>query len=366
MADPVPPGLSAPLLMQNPIQTYAWGSNKAIARLQNRIPSGRTEAELWMGAHPSAPSTVRIDGQSVPLDQAIQRWPQPLLGSPGPLPYLLKVLAVGQPLSVQAHPDADQARQGFAREEAAGIARDAPTRSYRDPFAKPELVVALTEFEVLCGFRPWAQTQAMLDALGLPWRSHREAVAALLDPQTAPLARAAAARVDDALPDLAPTVHGIAEHHPGDPGVLFPLLLRHLRLHPGQGLFLPAGQLHCYLHGVAVEVMGNSDNVLRGGLTAKHKDPVELLRILDFDSPAPLMVEQDAQGRWPADTDAFALHSAYSGVRGPAIVLCTGGSLYLGEQRLASGDSAFVPAAARPQPLGGNGAGFVVTVPEQR
>ncbi len=356
-----PAELRRPLPMDNPIQAYAWGSVKSIARLQHRIPTGQREAELWMGAHPRAPSSVRVAGRTMGLDTAIERWPQAMLGGPAPLPFLLKVLAVDQPLSVQAHPDAAQARAGFDREEAAGIPRDAAHRNYRDPRAKPELVVALTDFEVLCGFRPWEESRALLDRLDLPWTEREAAVRALLDPQTATLARQAVRRAHDALPDLAATLQGIADDHPGDPGVLFPLLLRHLVLRPGQGLFLPAGQLHCYLHGVAVEVMGNSDNVLRGGLTVKHKDPDELLSVLDWDAPAPVPCDQDETGTWPAATDTFRLRSAHTGVQGPAVVLCTGGSLFLGTHRLASGDSAFVPHGAGRQPLGGNGAGFVVT-----
>ncbi|RME23651.1 MAG: mannose-6-phosphate isomerase, class I [Deltaproteobacteria bacterium] len=347
--------------MDNPIQRYAWGSAKAIARLQHRIPSGQPEAELWMGAHPRAPSTVRIGGRAMPLDAAIERWPDAMLGGPPPLPFLVKVLAVERPLSVQVHPDADQAAAGLQREEAAGIPRDARHRNFRDPRAKPELVVALTDFEALCGFRPWPEARELLARLDLPWTDREAAVRALLDPQTAPLAARAVRRAHDALPTLAPVLQAIADEHPGDPGVLFPLLLRHVVLRPGQGLFLPPGQLHCYLRGVAVEVMGNSDNVLRGGLTAKHKDPEALLSVLDRNAPAPRPCEPDADGRWPADTRAFRLRAAHTGVHGPAIVLCTGGGLYLGTHRLASGDSAFVPAQAGRQPLGGNGAGFVVT-----
>lgn len=347
--------------MRNEIMSYAWGSTRAIARLQKRVPSGRSEAELWMGAHPRAPSTVRVDSETVPLDQAIARWPQALLGGLGELPFLLKVLAVEEALSVQCHPDADQAAAGFAREEAAGIPRDAPHRCYRDPHAKPELVVALSDFHTLCGFRPWDDSATLLESAGLPWTSRRQAVQALLDPQSAPLVRAALKRLDDRDPDLADLVRTLDDQHPGDPGALFPLLLQPITLHPGQALFLPAGQLHCYLHGVAVEVMGNSDNVLRGGLTVKHKDPAELLATLDWDAGPPPIIEPDNDGTYPAPTDAFRLRLAHSPVEGPAMVLVTGGALYLKELRLISGDSAFVPAAAGPLPLGGNGAGFVVT-----
>ncbi|MCK6508140.1 mannose-6-phosphate isomerase, class I [Myxococcota bacterium] len=352
-------GPTEPLLLDNPIQRYAWGSTRALARLRGRLPGDQPEAELWMGAHPQAPSKVTIDGQTLGLDQAIARWPQAMMGHDGPLPFLLKILAVAAPLSVQTHPDAAQAQAGFQREEALGIPRGAPHRSYRDPFAKPELVVALSDFRALCGFRPWDQAQALLRAVGLDFTDRRAAVAALVQPRTD--LRAALARLPDALPELAPLVAELQRHHPGDPGVLFPLLLQPVTLSPGQGLFLPAGQLHCYLEGVAVEIMGNSDNVLRGGLTPKHRDPDELLAVVDWQAPPSPVLEQAEDGSWPAPTSTFRLTGARSPVRGPAIVVCTGGNLFLGTRRLLSGDACFVPAASKPVPLGGAGAGFVAT-----
>lgn len=352
-------GPTQPLPLDNTIQRYAWGSTRALARLCNRLPGTVPEAELWMGAHPRAPSKVTIDGQVMGLDQAIARWPEATLGGPTELPFLLKILAVAAPLSVQTHPDAAQARAGFAREEAAGIPRDAPHRCYRDDNAKPELVVALSPFRALCGWRPWDEAAALLRAVGLDWADRRQAVTALVGPGLD--LRAAVGRVQDALPDLAPLVAELDSHHPGDPGVLFPLLLRPVTLQPGQALFLPAGQLHSYLEGVAVEIMGNSDNVLRGGLTVKHRDPEQLLAVVDWDAPPPPVIEQDGAGVWRAPTTAFRLTGAQSPVAGPAIVVCTGGNLFLGTQRMLSGDSAFVPAASKPMPLGGAGVGFVAS-----
>ncbi len=342
-----------PLRLKNPIQRYAWGSTKALARLRGKLPGEHPEAELWMGAHPRAPSTVEHEGQELSLDQAIRRWPAEMLGGGEELPFLFKILAVAAPLSVQTHPDAAQARRGFDREEAAGLPRDAPTRSYPDPQAKPELVVALTPFRALCGWRPWEESRQLLAAVGLSPADRREATALLMGGSPEVL------RALDKARD--PLVAELLQHHPGDPGALFPLLLRTVHLEPGQGLYLPAGNLHCYIEGVALELMGNSDNVLRGGLTIKHKDPAELLSVLDVEAPPPPVLETDEQGGWPSPGAPFRLRGAHSPVRGPAIVLCTGGSLYLGSMRLLSGDSVFVPAAARPQPLGGAGAGFVAT-----
>jgi len=358
-----------PLALDNPIQHYAWGSTRALARLSHRLPGSQPEAELWMGAHPAAPSTLRWEGEELGLDAAISRWPEAMLGGPGPLPFLLKVLAVAAPLSVQTHPDTAQAQAGFAREEAQGLPRTDPRRCYRDPFAKPELIVALGPFRALCGLRPWPEARQLLAAVGLHFDTPQQAVSALVTPPADPVLAAARTRslaaalaaVPRALPELLPLVGELAHHHPGDPGALFPLLLRPLQLEPGQSLFLPAGQLHCYLEGLAVEIMGNSDNVLRGGLTPKHKDPAQLLAVIDWQGPPPQPEPQAPDGSWPAATRAFRLRGASSPVRGPAIVLCTGGNLFLGAQRMLSGDAWFVPYAAGPVPLGGNGAGFIAT-----
>ena len=166
------PGIA---LLENPIQEYAWGSRTAIAELLGRsTPAPRPQAEMWMGAHPRAPSRVRLDGRRLSLIEWIERNPDEVLGAAvrerfaGRLPFLFKVLAVERPLSIQAHPDARQAREGFAREEELGIVRDAPERCYRDRSHKPELICALTPFRALRGFRSVAQIRALLDALDAP------------------------------------------------------------------------------------------------------------------------------------------------------------------------------------------------------
>jgi len=221
------------------------------------------------------------------------------------LPFLLKVLAAEEPLSLQAHPSAAQAREGYQREEKAGIPREAGNRNYPDPTAKPELLCALTEFHALAGFREPARTVELLRAIETPALSgyvdllaaepDGEGLRALFTtwitlPQPA---------IDALLPDLLDTCiahvkeHGefelecrtvleLGERYPGDCGVLAALLLNRLVLEPGEAIFLPAGNLHTYLHGTGVEVLANSDNVLRGGLTPKHVDVPELLRVLDF------------------------------------------------------------------------------------
>ena len=388
--------------MRNPIRDYAWGSTTAIARLQGRpTPSAGPEAELWMGAHPAAPSALDVDGASVSLVDWIARDSVAALGAEAAerfgaeLPFLLKVLAADAPLSVQAHPSEAQARAGFAREEAAGLALDAPNRSYRDPHAKPELVCALGPFDALCGFRPADEIDAGLAALGAPARAARDALgqgiaaafealwsdAAHYGALAAAAADAAARRSGD---DWA-LVARLAAAHPRDVGVLAPLLLRRFGLAEGEALFLPAGQLHAYLGGVAVEVMASSDNVLRGGLTPKHMDVPELLRALDASTdPPPRRRPQpgpDGAGTYDTPASAFELAvielSAGQAFRadvahGVEILLCVAGEARLsgpvaeGAERLAAGASVFVPAAAPAYGLEGEGRVYRARIPRAR
>ncbi len=299
-------------LLNNRVRPYAWGSRTTIAALLGReVPAPHPEAELWLGAHPGDPSSVvGPDGERSLIDVLAEdpagQLGQAVVGRWGDrLPFLLKVLAADEPLSLQAHPSADQAAEGYAREERAGIAREAGNRNYPDPTAKPELLCALTEFHALAGFRDPARTVELLRAVETPALSgHVDLLAAepngeglralfttwITLPQTA---------IDALLPDLLDscvrhvkehgefeiecrTVLELGERYPGDCGVLAALLLNRLVLAPGEAIFLPAGNLHAYLHGTAVEVLANSDNVLRGGLTPKHVDVPELLRVLDF------------------------------------------------------------------------------------
>jgi len=325
--------LAAPRLLTPVLQDYAWGSATAIARIRGVEPSGDPEAELWFGAHPKAPST--IDGQ--PLDVLLENEPD-LVGSacvdrfgPG-LPYLLKILAADQPLSLQSHPSRDQAEAGFAREEADGIARNAPDRNYRDDWPKPEMLVALEPTEALCGFRDPAESATLLAQLAVAGLDeliaplgHDDHIAAVretflgflqLDQDHRGVVDRvveAARAVDEVSPygRLCATAVELAAFYPGDPGVLAALLMNRIHLEPYQGVFLPAGNMHAYLSGVGVEIMANSDNVLRGGLTPKHVDVDELASVVDFAPGFPGVVEptQDSSGRWRYDTPApeFAL-----------------------------------------------------------
>jgi len=312
-------------LLDNPVRPYAWGSRTVIAELLGRpSPSPHPQAEMWVGAHPGDPS--RLVEDATPLPEVIAADP---VGTLGPdraargddrLPFLLKVLAADEPLSLQAHPSSEQAAEGFARENAAGIPVDAPTRNYRDPHHKPELVCALTPFHALVGFRDPASTVQLLRALEVPVLSgHVELLAGQPDgaglralfttwitlPQSVldvlvPAVQDGCIRCakDDRYGVVARSVLELSERYPGDAGVLAALLLNRVILEPGEALYLPAGVLHAYLSGVAVEIMANSDNVLRGGLTPKHVDVPELARVLDFAAPAPPVRHARPDGAW--------------------------------------------------------------------
>ena len=281
------------------VQPYAWGSSTLMAERFDWPVTGEPQAELWIGAHPKLTSEVLRNGHWVSLVDAISADPQTWLGSPavarfGPtLPMLMKVLAIAEPLSLQAHPSPAQAVAGFAREDALGIDRLAPERSYRDDRAKPELICALTTMETLCGFRALDECRSLLAAagpsiaaLGAMLKSEDDlpqVVGSLLtaDPVRQ---RVLVTELLGSLNQL-PWVVGslirqLATRYPDDVGVVVSLLLNHVTLEPGEAIFLPAGNMHAYLSGLGIEVMANSDNVLRGGLTPKHVDVPELLSTL--------------------------------------------------------------------------------------
>jgi mannose-6-phosphate isomerase len=405
--------------LANPVRPYAWGSPTALPALLGTTPTGEPQAEMWMGTHPGAPSRTPRGT----LADLIDTDPRGTLGAPavtrfGPrLPFLLKLLAAGAPLSLQVHPDLDQAREGYAREQRRGIDPTAAHRNYKDPNHKPELICALTPFEGLCGFRAPHATADLLAALEVdslkPYvdllRATPEA-AALREVLTAFLtgdrtetaatvteaaeacARLAAAGPPARTPQEDPATEdpatarraayaayaALAHHHPGDPGVLAAMLLHHVRLQPGEALYLGAGVPHAYLHGLGVEIMATSDNVLRCGLTPKHVDVPELLRIVRFDAadPAVLRPEASPTGEEVYDTpiDEFRLSrfvrpdTAPPGdltADTPQILLVTAGTLTLrgpgAAETLTPGTSVFVPAG-EPAEVTGTGTLFRATV----
>ncbi|HEU0257571.1 MAG TPA: mannose-6-phosphate isomerase, class I [Microbacteriaceae bacterium] len=383
----------------NTPRPYAWGSHTAIAELFGRPPSGAPEAEVWFGAHPGSPSRIvdtTLSGGAASLDAWIRRDPAAALGPawrPGSepaleaprLPFLLKVLAAERPLSLQVHPSAAQARAGHARDDEAGLAPDDPARDYRDPYPKPEMIVAVSRFDALCGFRPLDACRRLVrqlsevGGLGADRRAALAALAARLAPpavdvapggQATPVGRALAGAVEwilagSAGPALVEAVVAqarriadgvdadrdaelqaaarltldLAEYHPGDPGIVLSLLLNRVCLQPGEALFLPAGRIHAYLHGLGIELMVSSDNVLRGGLTHKHVNVPELVRVLDATPrPArPFTAAATGPGVWEYRPDAtfrLARLRAGAGVSpafplpgAPAVLLCLSGEV---------------------------------------
>ncbi|MFF4174042.1 mannose-6-phosphate isomerase, class I [Streptomyces sp. NPDC001744] len=385
-------------LLQNTVRSYDWGSTTLLPGLMGVPPTGEPQAELWMGAHPAAPSRIRKDGALVPLDRVIGVDPEGELGTAvlrrfGPrLPFLLKLLAAGAPLSVQVHPDLAQARAGFERENALGVPLDAPHRTYRDAQHKPEMIVALTPFRGLCGFRAPGQCAELLDTLGVPglrpyagtlraapgtealagvFRAFLRPPAGLLDAVTEALTTSAGPYRSDIA-----AYARVARAHPGDPGLLSALMLRYVELAPGEGLFLGAGVPHAYLSGLGVEIMAGSDNVLRCGLTSKHIDADELVRVVRFTAPPTHVLtphEEEGEEVYPAPVDDFRLSRLRPrpgepprplALDAPQIVLCTEGEISVsgaeGVLRIGPGRSVYLSAGTEAV-LGGTGTAYRAT-----
>jgi mannose-6-phosphate isomerase len=379
------------LKMKNVVQPYIWGSRHALADFLGDTSSPDSpKAELWMGAHPKAPSRVWLNNTWERLDTLIQTDTRNILGESGikrfenQLPYLLKVLAADQPLSIQAHPTRQQARKGFEKEEALGIPLSDGHRNYKDRNHKPESICALTPFWGVCGFRHPGDMLPLLRAV-LP-DNHPDAKK-LLEPLTtglglrvfferlvnmpATLREHLVGVIMDAAKPLAERdkafewVLTLHEHYPNDIGVISPLILNLFCLEPEEALFLPAGQLHAYFRGMGIEIMANSDNVLRGGLTQKHVDVSELINVLDF-SPAtvePLKATIfgpcGCEYRYPSPAEEFILTrldinpettytSPVSSRQSAEILLCTRGEAIIyaeadEEIHMSRGRSVFVP-----------------------
>ncbi len=405
------------------IQNYAWGSRTALAELTGAEPSAEPQAELWLGAHERGPGQL---GDGTRLDEAIKADPEGALGPTvvenfgGGLPFLLKVLAAGEPLSIQAHPSRAEAMAGFDREDAAGVAIDAPDRSFRDRNHKPELICALSEFVALCGFRELSATRSLIEGLKLPKlaallfgndeagdvdntdgsdrallaRALRRALS--LDTDTA--GELVAAVGEACARDLGPEefaaerqeVANLAASNPGDRGVIVALLLHLVVLAPNQALFLGAGNLHAYLRGTGVEIMANSDNVLRGGLTPKHIDIPTLLDVVDttpYDLQAgvqsPNLSKALVHYRCPVpDFNLTRVAPTSDGPlvvagRRPQILLCTEGYLQLSTEaddgagpanssiNVEQGGAVWIPASVAKVGLAGNGVGFLASVDPQ-
>lgn len=414
-----------PLILKNTIQEYPWGSHTAIQQLMGVPETKAPWAELWMGAHPKAPSQVKINGKWVGLDALIRQFPDEILGPSiaagfnGALPFLFKILAAEQPLSIQAHPDKVFANKGFHRETASGLSMDDPARNYRDPFHKPECICALTPFTALKGFRSFNEINALLTRLcpdsvaglndipdltdtagkilGLKKPHHnqdnrtspgiRQFYAALLCLPPMQKSRIIAETVDNARETegedpICAWILRLYQCYPEDIGILGPAFLNLVTLTPGQALFLESGELHAYLHGMGIEIMANSDNVLRAGLTVKHVDIDELLVVARFDSTPVEILTPGAiaphESRYPVRSEEFVLSIitlqqqifyAAPQERGVEILLCTAGKGRLNhpglkeEMIITPGDSVLIPAQADPYQLTGTGSIYKAGAP---
>ena len=385
--------------LHNQIKQYEWGSPYHIPRLLG-VPAGVEPcAELWMGCHPGAPSQVSLpadmaSGQagtgSMSLGDLIAGNPLQYLGEKaaneyGTLPFLFKLLAAEKPLSIQVHPNLEQAREGFDRENKAGLPLDAPNRNYKDPNHKPEIICALTPFTGMCGFRSRNEIQQLLAVfLNLLPPDLRECLNPLV--QALAASQSDAAQPDamrnflKALFNLSPAVRqaltesilsagnpvgaeniewalmqDFARLYPGDPAVIAPLYLNVFRLEPGEAIFLKAGILHAYIKGFGVELMASSDNVLRGGLTGKYVDIEELIKVLDCSPMKPDIIKPEpgfSQFTYPVSCKEFSLTVIRNDtasslpmfpVNGPAICIVTEGEAVIGDMVLKQGESAFIP-----------------------
>ncbi|WP_183086226.1 mannose-6-phosphate isomerase, class I [Mycetocola tolaasinivorans] len=386
--------------LANTPRDYAWGAPGAISELLGAPATDRVEAELWLGTHPGSPTRVLAPAGPASFD-TLDRWlaaePEASGAPEGALPFLFKVLAAASPLSIQAHPDAAQARAGFERENAAGIALDAPTRNYRDPFPKPELIVAMRDgFEALSGFRPLSEVVSDLDelaALGdldpvLDALRARLAAAVAAGTETEVLAHEVSAALDGdreaersalvasahsvngtPLPRLADTVRLLVAEYPTDPGVFVALFLNRVTLNRGESLYLDAGNMHAYLRGIGLELMTASDNVLRGGMTPKHVDVPELLTVVRFaPGPVPFLPQTEVApgiiGYQPEGAN-FALYRVDPAIAGefrvvtPAIAVQIAGdsALSQGDERasLSVGDIRYLTPSDSSVRIAGNG-----------
>ena len=395
-------------LLKNSIQEYAWGSRTAIPELLGQsVPADKPQAELWMGAHPKAPSQVLADGLWRSLPEVIQESPEETLGQEvaarfsNKLPFLFKVLAAAKPLSIQAHPNKEQAGQGFARENELGIPLDAPHRNYRDDNHKPEIICALTPFWALNGFRKIEETLSLLEEAKISGLSeivsflrsqpNRDGLKKFFNHLMTTDSGKQGKIVEQAVNYAEKRTHEepvwtwmikLNEEYPGDMGVLSPIFLNLIRLEPQQAMYLPAGELHGYLEGVGIELMANSDNVLRGGLTPKHIDVQELLAVLNFtDGDLNILGPENltpGEAIYSTEAEEFVLSvirvdnaAPFSSPRDRSVemMMCTEGEVSVTDlragdiTRLTRGISIIVPAAVEQYSIEGDGILYKAAVP---
>ena len=388
------------LLLQGSLQRYPWGTPDAIPKLLGRPADGNPVAEYWLGAHHLAPATV----DRTPLNEVIAADPS-VLGEAtrarfgDGLPFLMKVLSARHALSIQAHPSRDQAEEGYEREQAAGVPMEAPERTYKDNWPKPEILIALDEFHTLSGFRDPHRTEALFAALGVA-----DDLASVIGPLTERRGRAALEEVfldvlslsgarakmselvcaaamqhkndPGEVGEFARTVIELDEVFPADPGVLAALLMNRVVLQPGEAVYVPAGQMHAHLRGTGIEVMANSDNVIRGGLTPKHVDVPELIKVVDFEPGEPVITRPQPAGHgvehYPTGCPEFDVWRltgrgeapvVLPGAGSARVLLVVSGTLEVAgagtATSLSAGQAAFLTAAEADLTFAGRGMAFL-------
>lgn len=403
--------------LENPVQRYAWGSSTGLTEcLGIPNPGDGPLAELWMGAHPKAPSLAIVGDERKRLDDLIKEDPEAFLGHNalvrfGPaLPYLFKVLSAAVPLSIQAHPAKHKAEKGYERENLAGIPLNAADRNYRDRNHKPEMAIALTHFEGLYGFMPieeiienirlvTASPERFESLVGrLARNPGRVELSVFFYSIIASDAITKKSLLEDARRSIEALIaHGalspeqeasfrwaerLFELFPGDIGALAPLILNHLVLEPGEAVYIGPGELHAHLLGTCLEIMANSDNVIRGALTGKYIDVPELISVLSFNSERTASIRPErlspAEEQYPAPEPDFQIShlcvaqgdSLKREVKGPEILLCTKGHVRLEESEgtveLDRGGSAFVRSDAGSYSISGEGDAFLAYLPAPR
>jgi len=391
-------------ILKNKIQEYDWGSYTAISELLGESsPSDTPQAELWMGAHPKAASAVEENGKCLPLNELIREYPEDILGKStakkfdNRLPYLFKVLAAAKPLSIQAHPNRLQAEEGFEKESKRGISLNAPDRSYKDKNHKPECICAITPFLALNGFRKIPDILLLSEKISITGleKELRELrnnpnsqglriffnSVMTLDTERKKAVISHAIKNAEKFSDdpVFQWIIRLYHEYPSDIGVLSPLWLNLICLKLGEAMFLPAGSLHAYLDGVGIELMANSDNVLRGGLTPKHVDVSELLQILNFEAKDVniLLPEKisDYESVYKTPAEEFLLSvvsikdKAEFFNKSVEILLCTEGKgiIHNIEKNhkvdISKGTSVIIPAAAHNYLIQGNLTLYKASVP---
>ncbi len=393
-----------PLKMINSIQKYTWGSVDYIPNMLGLKQSEEHWAELWMGDHPRAPSSVILDSGDVTLGQLILQYPNEILGADSKrfgtrLPFLFKVLSAGRPLSIQAHPDKAQAEAGFLDENSRSIPLEAFERNYKDDNHKPEIICALTPFTAMCGFRDsdsiklnFQKIQSLVfsDFLLSSFKDSvenkiRSFFAALMSLEASYLNKLIADALIWAESDNSPEadlIKKFAALYNNDPGILAPLFLNLYILNPGEALYQGPGELHAYVEGTGIELMSNSDNVLRGGLTPKHVDVEELLKVLNFKSSDKEILEPVETGpgkfKYITPSNEFSLGFIQVDEKisvemnnriSIEILICISGTAEIGSKEgtisISRGESILVPASVEFYTLDGIAEIFTAGIPGQ-